>query len=73
MSTEHISEDANFKITGLNDFNDLVMNRILFKNDFEAKETLEKMFPDEEVHVFTDRGGNTRITVGEVKVSIKPT
>lgn len=66
-------EDANYKITGLNNFDDLVMNRILFLSDEQATETLKQMFPKEDVHVFTDRGGNTRITVGEVKVDIKAT
>lgn len=52
------------------DFNDLVVERVLFHSDVDAEEILKQMFPDKTVDVFTDRGGNTVISVDNVSVRV---
>ena len=53
------------------DFNDLVLERIQFESDLLAGEILKEMFPGEDVRVFTDRGGNRRISVGGVDWTVE--
>lgn len=52
------------------DFNDLVVERVLYHSDADAEEILKQMFPDKAVDVFTDRGGNRVISVDNVSVRV---
>ena len=58
-----------YKITGTQDFNDLVTDRIMSKPPEEVKKILENMFPSEYVGVIAC-GVDWIIQVGPVKVDI---
>ena len=64
--------DKNAKITGTRDFNDLVIDRILFETDEVAAAILGYMFPDAEIEVIVVRDGTTQINVDDVKVKLAP-
>ena len=53
------------------DFNKLILEKIMFMNSVDAENELRKLFPTEEVNVFVDRGGNMRISVGNVNLVVK--
>lgn len=52
------------------DFNDLIAEQVISRTDSEATDWLKQVFPEKDVHVFTDRGGNTAIAVEDVQIRI---
>lgn len=53
------------------DFNDLIAEQVASLTDNEATDWLKQAFPEKDVRVFTDRGGNTAIGVEEVQIRIR--
>ena len=53
------------------DFNDLVVERVLYLPLDEANKILKEMFPERGVSVFVDRGGSTVISVDDVQLRVK--
>ena len=51
--------------------NEKILEKIYFATDYEASLAFKAGFPNLEVNVFTDRGGNRRISVGDVSLTIK--
>ena len=63
--------EIGYKVTGMRDFNDLIVDRIMFVKPHVAKLLLYEMFPGAEVSTIVEPNGDYRIIVDDVKLDIK--
>lgn len=69
-----MKNERHAKITGIQDFNDLVIDRILFESTNSITTILTNMFPDSnDIDVREYTNGNVEIQIDEVKVKLYTT